>query len=279
MKKGLVLEGGGLRGMFTVGVLDVFLEHEVKFDGMIGVSAGACFGCNFKSKQHQRALRYNIRFAHDKRYSGFYSWMTTGNYFNANFAYHTVADKLDVFDKKVFNENPMEFHLVVTDVLTGAPIYKKIESCDSTFYEWLRASASMPVVSRPVEVDGMKLLDGGISDSIPLQFFENLGFNHNVVVLTQPMGYRKKKMTIMPFLSFSLRKYPCLVHALKVRHEMYNRELDYLSERQKDGTCMVICPEETLPIGRLSHDTNKMEMTYLLGRRAAEKFLISHSLK
>lgn len=154
MKTGLVLEGGALRGLFTCGVLDVLLESGVSFDGMIGVSAGAAFGCNFKSWQNGRALRYNLAYAKDRRYCSLWSWLTTGNLFGAEFAYHTIADRLDIFDNEAFERNPMEFHLVATDVTTGQAFYKQVEHGGASLYEWLRASSSMPIVSKTVRIEG-----------------------------------------------------------------------------------------------------------------------------
>ena len=272
-KTGLVLEGGALRGMFTAGVLDALAEHQVFVDGVIGVSAGACFGCNYKSGQVGRALRYNMRFARDRRYCSLWSWLTTGNLFNAEFAYHTVAEELDVFDNQAFLANRMEYHLVATDVLTGRPVYQQMDKGGAWLYEWLRASSSMPIASKVVEVDGYCLLDGGISDSIPLRHFEEMGFERNVVVLTQPLGFKKKPMKGMWLMKMLLRKYPKLVEALENRWKMYNAELDYVARQAEQRRCLVIAPETTLPINRISHDAEKMKLTHEMGGRIAEERL------
>lgn len=272
-KTGLVLEGGAMRGLFTAGILDVLLEEGVAFDGLVGVSAGAAFGCNFKSRQAGRAIHYNLKYAKDRRYCGLWSWLTTGNLFNAEFAYHTLPDKLDPFDNKSFECNPVEFHLVATDVLTGKAVYKKIEQGGNDLYEWLRASASMPIASKVVDIDGYRLLDGGIADSIPLRYFQEQGFERNVVILTQPLGYEKRAMRMMPLFKCFLRQYPELTRALAHRHEMYNEELHFLAQQEKKGDTLVICPEETLPIGRISSNKEKMQMTYLLGRETAKRKL------
>lgn len=186
MKKGLVLEGGAMRGLWTAGVTDVMMEHGVWPDGLIGVSAGAAFGCNIKSRQIGRAIRYNTRFAKDARYSGIRSWLTTGDYFNAQFGYHVVPYEYDIFDTKAFEENPVEFVVVCTDVTTGQAVYHTMNHVDYDELEWLRASASMPLASKVVEVQGYRLLDGGVADSIPLSYFEQHGYDRNVVILTQP---------------------------------------------------------------------------------------------
>ena len=163
MKKGLVLEGGAMRGLWTAGVIDVMMEHGVQPDGLIGVSAGAAFGCNYKSRQVGRAIRYNTRFAKDPRYSGWKSLVTSGDYYNANFGYHVVPFEYDKFDIETFEKNPLEFTVVCTDVATGLPVYHVMDHVDYDELEWLRASASMPLASKVVEVDGWKLLDGGVS--------------------------------------------------------------------------------------------------------------------
>ena len=169
MKTGLVMEGGALRGLFTAGVIDVLMENGITFDGAIGVSAGATFGCNIKSGQIGRAIRYNVKLCKDRRYFSFWSLILTGNLFGKNFCYHKIPEKIDPFDNDAFEKNPMEFYLVCTDVETGKPVYKKCDRLDGGNLEWVRASASLPLVSEIVEIDGMKLQDGGISDSIPLK--------------------------------------------------------------------------------------------------------------
>ena len=163
-KTGLVLEGGAMRGMFTAGVTDVMMEHGIEFDGAVGVSAGAAFGCNYKSRQIGRSIRYNKRFCNDRRYCGLRSLLLTGNIYNTDFAYREVPLHLDEFDFAAYAANPMEFWLVCTDIETGLPVYHRYDGYHDHGFDWIRASASMPMVSRTVEIDGQKLLDGGISD-------------------------------------------------------------------------------------------------------------------
>lgn len=273
MKTGLVMEGGAMRGLFTAGVIDVMMEKEIEFDGAIGVSAGAAFGCNYKSKQIGRALRYNINYCKDKRYCSMKSLITTGNLYGAEFCYHELPDKLDIFDCETFENNPMEFYLVCTDVLTGKPVYKKCEKADYDCLEWMRASASMPLASKVVEIDGYKMLDGGVSDSVPLKYFESIGYDRNIVILTQPKSYRKKKNSLIPLMKIALRKYPKLVEAMKNRHERYNETLKYISEKEEKGEILVIRPEKTLPVDRTEHDAEKLKEAYEIGRKQAEKQL------
>ncbi len=273
MKHGLVLEGGAMRGLFSAGITDVMMEAGIEPDGLIGVSAGAAFGCNYKSRQPGRAIRYNTRFAKDPRYSGLRSLLKSGNYFNAEFGYHIVPREYDIFDTEAFEQNPMVFIVVCTDVLTGKAVYHRMDRVSFDELEWLRASASMPLASRVVEVEGRKLLDGGVADSIPLEYFESIGYQRNVVVLTQPAGFVKEPNRLMPLMRIGLRKYPKMIEALATRHEMYNRQLEYVRQAEREGRCLVIRPEEKIPIGHISHDPEQMRRVYEMGRAAGEKHL------
>ena len=273
MKKGLVLEGGAMRGLFTAGIIDVMMEAGVEPDGLIGVSAGAAFGCNYKSRQPGRAIRYNTRFAKDARYSGLKSLLTTGDYFNAQFGYHIVPYQYDLFDVETFEQNPMEFIVVCTDVLTGQAVYHKMDRVDFDELEWLRASASMPLASKVVEVAGRKLLDGGVADSIPLAYFESIGYDRNVVILTQPEGYVKHRTKLMPLMRIGLRRYPEMIQAMDRRYLMYNRELEFVRQAEREGRCLVIRPDEKLPIGHISHDPEEMKRVYQIGREMGDRYI------
>lgn len=273
MKKGLVLEGGAMRGLFTAGVLDVLMENKIEFDSCIGVSAGAAFGCNFKSGQIGRAIRYNTRFCKDKRYCSVRSLIKTGDIFGAEFCYHTIPEKLDKFDIEAYDNSDIEFYVVCTDVYTGKPVYHLCDKVDNDAYEWFRASASMPMVSKPVKVGGMTLLDGGMSDSIPLEFMVNKGLEKNLVILTQPRVYTKEKASAMGLMKLSLRKYPNMIKCIANRHEMYNKQREYVFEKEKSGEAFIICPEEKLPIGRIEHDEAVLRKVYEIGKKTAEKNL------
>jgi predicted patatin/cPLA2 family phospholipase len=273
MKKGLVLEGGAMRGLFTAGIIDVMMEAGVEPDGLIGVSAGAAFGCNYKSRQPGRAIRYNTRFAKDTRYSSLKSLLTTGDYFNAQFGYHIVPYQYDLFDVAAFEQNPMEFMVVCTDVLTGQAVYHKMDCVDYDELEWLRASASMPLASKVVEVAGHKLLDGGVADSIPLAYFESIGYDRNVVILTQPEGYVKHRTKLMPLMRIGLRRYPEMIQAMDRRYLMYNRELEFVRQAEREGRCLVIRPDEKLPIGHISHDPEEMKRVYQIGREMGDRYI------
>ena len=273
MKKGLVLEGGAMRGLFTAGIIDVMMEAKVEPDGLIGVSAGAAFGCNYKSRQPGRAIRYNKRFARDKRYCSWQSWLKTGNLYNADFGYRIIPTQYDIFDDKAFEENPMEFYAVCTDVETGKPVYKKLEKSGQLTYDWIRASASMPLASKVVELEGMKVLDGGVADSIPLEYFESIGYEKNMVILTQPDGYVKEHNKLMPLMRLSLRKYPNMIEAMNNRHIMYNKELSYVYQAESTGRALVIRPETPLPIGHISHNPDEMQRVYEIGRTTGMKYI------
>lgn len=273
MKRGLVLEGGSLRGLFTAGIIDVMMANKIPVDGIIGVSAGACFGCNYKSNQPGRVIRYNKRFGNDPRNCGFGSLIKTGNYYNAEFAYHTVPNEYDVFDEETFNKSKIEYYVVCTDVTTGKAVYKKCEKAGYEFLEWIRASSSMPLVSKIVEINGMKLLDGGVADSIPLEYFESIGYDRNIVILTQPLNYTKSHLKVMPLVKLALRNYPEMIKAMDERHLMYNSQLEFVKEAERQGRCLVIRPEKALRIGHLSTSEDEMQRVYDMGKAAGEKYL------
>ena len=273
MKTGLVLEGGAMRGMFTAGVLDILMENDIIVDGVIGVSAGATFGCNYKSRQIGRTIRYNMKYCNDPHYCSFRSLIKTGDLFGAEFCYHTLPEQLDLFDNDTYESNPTEFHMVTTDVNTGEPVYYKCDKFDHSGLEWVRASASMPLVSRIVEVDGRQMLDGGISDSIPLSYFQSIGYEKNIVVLTQPRSYVKKANKLLPVMKLALKKYPKLLETMKNRHVSYNKTLEYIRSEEKKGSILILCPDEKLPVGRVEHDPQKLRAVYDIGRTVAARNL------
>lgn len=273
MNYGLVLEGGAMRGLFSAGVIDVLMEHDIGFDSIAGVSAGAAFGCNYKSKQPGRVIRYNMRYADDKRFCSVSSLIKTGDMFGAEFCYDTIPNKLDVFDKETYDNNPVKFYAVCTDAETGEPVYALLEKADDLSFRWIRASASMPLVSKPVLIEGRHYIDGGITDSIPLEFMMKSGCEKNIVVLTQTRDYSKEKASMLPLMKLSLRKFPKTYEAIKRRHIMYNRTRDMIFEEERSSNAFVICPEEKLPIGRIEHDPEVMKKAYEIGRKTAESRL------
>ena len=273
MKTGLVLEGGAMRGLFTAGVIDVLMENNIKFNGAIGVSAGAAFGCNYKSGQIGRVIRYSKHFANSWKYASLWSLLTTGDYFGAEYAYHFIPNKLDIVDFETFRNNPMEFWAVATNVGSGKAVYRQLNTLDYEELEFVRASASMPLVSNIVKLNGQRLLDGGVADSIPLAFFQKQGYQRNVVVLTQPKGYRKHPNKLMPLMHLQLHRHPKMLKALAERHIMYNKEVDLVLQEERKGNVFVLQPQTKLTIGHTSHNPKEMQETYEYGRKVATKEL------
>ena len=273
MKRGLVLEGGGMRGLFSEGFIDVMQEEGITVDGMIGVSAGALFGCNFKSHQVGRGLRYHTRFKDDPRYMGWRSFLTTGNFVNAQFAYHTMPMELDVFDIPTFEADPTAFYLVCTDIEAGKPVYQQIDHVEDSTLEWFRATGSMPIVSKPVEIDGMKLLDGGLIDCIPLQHFQEIGYERNIVILTRPKGYQKTPNKFTWLFKMWYPNYPQVAACMRQRHEMYNAELQYIEEQERAGNILAIYPDHPLEIGRTELNEEKLHAIYQHGQEKAHAML------
>ena len=267
------MEGGAMRGLFTCGVIDVFLENSITFDGAIGISAGAVFGCNYKSRQIGRPRRYNERYCRDKRYCSIHSLLTTGDLYGVDFCYRLVPEVLDVFDVRTYRENPMKFYVGATDANTGKAVYHDCQKGNEEDTLWMRASASMPMVSRPVEVDGMELLDGGIADSVPYAYLESLGYNRNVIILTQPKGFVKQPNKALPLMRVALKQYPAVVAAMEQRHMVYNRQMNEIDAKEENGTVFVIRPPESLKIGRTERDPKELERVYQIGRAEAERVL------
>ncbi|MCR5701013.1 MAG: patatin family protein [Lachnospiraceae bacterium] len=269
MSTSMVLEGGGLRGLYTVGVLDVFMDNDIKVDTMMGVSAGALFGVNYPSKQRERGLRYNLNYAKDPRYMGFRSLITTGNIANKEFAYYEIPFKLDVYDEEAFEKSGIDFYVVATNVETGKAEYIKIDNVLEQM-EAFRATSSMPIVSKLVEIDGKKYLDGGCADSIPVKKCMEFGCDKMIVVLTRPIDYRKKSENNF-INSVVYRKYPEFVQTLNNRPTDYNKTLEDIIELEKQGKAFVIRPSRSIPIKRIEHDKEVMQSMYNLGVEDAKK--------
>lgn len=266
IKTGLIMEGGAMRGMFTSGVIDVMMENGITFDGAIGVSAGATFGCNIKSRQIGRAARYCAAYCSDDRFAGLDSLRKTGDIYGVDFCYHEIPEVLDPFDYEAFRDNPMEFYVVATDIETGRAVYHRCYDLRGEDMQWIRASASMPLVSRTVEIRGRKLLDGGMADSIPVAGFEKLGFNRNVAILTQPLGYIKHKNEYMIPIKIKYKDYPNLIRAIGNRHKKYNAETTYIRKRELEGKLFVIRPPYALGVGSVERNASELMRVYETGR-------------
>lgn len=257
-----VLEGGAMRGLYSAGVLDVFMQNSITTDAIYGVSAGALFGINFKSRQIGRAIRYNVKYAHEKNYMGLYSLITTGDIMNKEFCFDKLVNELDPFDFETFDNSPIDFFAVVTNVDSGKAEYIKITNARRRL-EALRASGSMPFVSKCVEIDGSKYLDGAISDPIPFQKALDEGYEKIIVVLTRPENYRKQKDNLPYNLIY--KKYPNFIKTAIQQYEHYNRTLDLIKKYENEGRIIVLRPSQDLKIARVEKNTKKLEAIHKLG--------------
>ncbi len=271
MKTGLILEGGGLRGIYTAGILDLFMEQRLHFDGVIGVSAGAIYGCSFLSNQKGRSIRYYKKYCKDPRFIGLRSWITTGDIVGADFCYHEIPDKLDVYDHDAFLQCNTPFFAVCSNVETGKAEYIQLTDMRKHI-EYLRASASLPYFSRIVTINGKKYLDGGCTDSVPVRAFQKMGYEKNVVILTREENYVKKpELNMLPKLFY--HKYPAFAKAFLNRHKVYNHTMKYISKLEKEGKVFVIRPKHALKIGRLEKDPENVQRVYDIGYADGQKYM------
>ena len=270
MKTGLILEGGGMRGIFTAGVLDFFLEKNLEFSECLAVSAGACHACSFLAKQTGRAYAVGTDYLDNRRYCSLYSQLTTGELFGSKFLYHEIPEKLYPIDNETFQKSKTVFRPVVTNCETGQAEYPRLRDMFSDI-GLVRASAALPLVAHPVMINGHPCLDGGSADSIPLQKAIDLGCKKNVVVLTQHRNYRKSPNRMIGLIALKYRKYPNLVETLRNRHNVYNETLERVSQAESDGTAFVIAPPEPLEHGRVEKNRAKLEAVYRLGYSEAKK--------
>lgn len=272
MKNGLILEGGGMRGAYTCGVLDAFLDYDIETDGVIGVSAGICHGCSYVSKQRERAFRVMSDYLNDRRYMSMQSLLRTGDLFNAQFVYHTIPEKLNRYDFDTFNRSHTRLYAVCSNLDSGEAEYIRLIHMEQDV-EYVRASASLPLLSRIVELDGKKLLDGGVSDSIPIRKFQSMGYEKNIVVLTQHEGYRKKKSASIPLIRARYHAYPHFVAKMEDRHLRYNETLDYLKEQEQQGKVLIIRPKQPVNISRLEKNVSKLQALYDEGYEDTAKMI------
>lgn len=277
MKTGIVLEGGGKRGIYAAGVLDVLHEHNIFPNGIIGTSAGAVNATSYVSKQYGRNIRYNVNLAREKKYMSVYSLITTGNVVGTEFAYDLLPNKLDPFDYDTFEKSEIDYYLTCSNLETGKAEYIKCDTLRGNKMDYLRASASLPYVSQIVEIDGLKLLDGGICDSIPLKAFQNMGYTKNLVVLTRQKGYVKKPENNM-LAKLYYRKYPEFISALNNRYAVYNKTIKYIEEQEKLGNILVLRPSKSIKVGRMEQNPDVIKEMYELGKADANRMLQEISL-
>lgn len=269
-KSALILEGGGMRGTYTSGVLDYLMEKGIYFDSIYGVSAGALNGVNYKTRQIGRSLRGFTMFQKDKRYAGPRHLIKTGDWFNVDFSYNTIPNELDPADYDAYVASPVNFYSVVSNVETGKAEYLHLTDMRKDM-DGLRASASLPILSNLVEFNGKKYLDGGCTDSIPLEKAIKDGHTKNLVVLTQHAGFRKEPSANRYACRVMYKKYPQFVKAMDNRHIMYNNQLDYVYKQQKYGNAFVIQPDKLIKVSRLENNPARLVELYHLGKQDAAK--------
>ncbi|MGG0736466.1 patatin-like phospholipase family protein [Niallia taxi] len=273
-KVGLVLEGGGMRGVYTAGALECFLEHEVYFPYVIGVSAGASYGASYLSKQAGRNKRVSLDFVTDPRYMSWRNFRQTGQFFGMDFIYNQIPNTMVPFDYNAFYENEAEFKIGTTDIQTGESVFFGKQDYKEELLKALEASSSLPFLAPIVDFKGKKLMDGGIADPIPLKKAVEDGFTKNVVILTRNYGYRKSKSR---FSFFVKRKYPQfagLQQAMQARYKYYNETLEYIEQEERNGNILVIRPQEKLIVGRMERNPQKLENLYMQGYRDAKAALV-----
>ena len=274
VKNGLVMEGGAMRGLYTAGVTDVLMKYGITFDGAVGVSAGVTFGCNYKSLQAGRVLRYIMRYGAWPQFKSWRSFFTTGDLYGVDFCYRQIPEHYDPFDTASFARNPMKFWCVATDVATAKPVYHLLKDGKGEDVSWIRASASIPFFARPVKIGQRLYFDGGVSDSIPARFLKEQGYEKNVVILTQPAGYRKAADKLQPLIDRLLKKYPAIVRRLHVRHLEYNACLDYIAQEEQKGNLFVFRPTADIDVSALEKDPERLKAVYQVGVRDAEERIL-----
>lgn len=261
IKAGLVVEGGGMRGVYSSGVLDFFIEKDLFFENNYGVSAGACHLCSYLAKQYKRAFRVNVDYLNDKRYCSVHSLLKTGNLFGAEMLYDIIPNELDLFDYDTYNKNKSNFYVVITDINTGKPEYVKIGDLKKDII-YVRASSSLPLLAQNVKINDKEYLDGGISDSIPIKKSIADGNKKSVVILTRDSTYRKGKNSLMPIIKLKYKKYPNFVKSMADRYIVYNEILDFIKELEDNGDVFVIRPKKPVNIGRTEKNREKLEALY-----------------
>ena len=267
----LVLEGGGLRGVFTCGVLDCFMNRGITFPFTIGVSAGACNGLSFMSGQRGRAKSSNIDLMEKYHYVGLKYLLTQGCIMDFKLLFEDFPERIIPYDYNKYFSNPDRFVMVTTNCLTGKAEYFEEKSSAARVMDIVRASSSLPFVSKITYVDGTPMLDGGITDSIPVRYAMEQGYEKLVVILTRNKGYRKKNSK-MRIAKAWYRKYPELQKALSERNEVYNRTMDLIEDLEKQGKIIVIRPVKPVQVGRMEKDTEKLRELYQEGYDLAMKF-------
>ena len=269
---GLVLEGGGMRGLYTAGVLDFFIDKGIYFRNCYGVSAGATQGCSYLSKQKGRAYRIFTKYINDKRYASFGNLLKEGNYFGKDFSLKMIPDELEPYDHETFVNSGANFYAVASNCRTGEPAYLKVEDTRREVdMDKIWASCSLPLLSKNVHIEGEEYLDGGVADSIPVVKALRDGNKKVVLVLTRDSSYRKEPNKLMPIIKLKYKSYPKLIELMEKRHRIYNKTLKRIEKFEKEGKIFVIRPKSVVEIGRLEKDTKKMKALYNVGYNEAKE--------
>ncbi|GIM33082.1 MULTISPECIES: patatin-like phospholipase family protein [Paraclostridium] len=260
-KIGLILEGGGMRGIYTAGVLDFFIEKNIEVDITIGVSAGSCHASSYLSKQYKRAYNATVDYINDKRYLSFSNLIKTGSIFGMDFMFNKIPNELNIYDYDTFAKSKSKFVVVATNCETGSPEYFELKDLKKEII-YMQASCSIPMFANIVEIDDFKLVDGGVSDSIPIEYSLNQGYKKNIVVLTRDITYKKNKQKFLPIVNRKYKKYPNLVKAIENRHLNYNKSLNLVNQLEKDGDVLVIRPKKPVNVSQIEKNAKKLTALY-----------------
>ena len=269
-KIGLILEGGGMRGIYTAGVLDFFIEKNIEVDMTIGVSAGSCHASSYLSKQHKRAYNATVDYINDKQYLSFSNLVKTGSIFGMDFMFNKIPNELNTYDYDAFSKSKSKFVVVATNCETGSPEYFELKDLRKEII-YMQASCSIPMFANIVEIDGYKLVDGGVSDSIPIEYALNQGYKKNIVVLTRDVSYKKDKQKFIPIVNRKYKKFPKLVEAIENRHLNYNKSLDLINELEGSGDILVIRPKNPVKVSQIEKNVQKLTSLYEEGYNDAEE--------
>ena len=260
-KIGLILEGGGMRGIYTAGVLDFFIEKNIEVDITIGVSAGSCHASSYLSKQYKRAYNATVDYINDKRYLSFSNLIKTGSIFGMDFMFNKIPNELNIYDYDTFAKSKSKFVVVATNCETGSPEYFELKDLKKEII-YMQASCSIPMFANIVEIDDFKLVDGGVSDSIPIEYALNQGYKKNIVVLTRDITYKKNKQKFLPIVNKKYKKYPNLIKAIENRHLNYNKSLNLVNQLEKDGDVLVIRPKKPVNVSQIEKNAKKLTSLY-----------------
>ncbi|WP_078381159.1 patatin-like phospholipase family protein [Sutcliffiella halmapala] len=269
INSGLVLEGGGLRGVYTAGVLEYFMEKELYFPYVIGVSAGACMAASYLSRQKGRNKKVNIDFVTDSRYLSYRNYFKTRQLFGMDFIFDEIPNKLVPYDYETFSNSMEQFVVVTTDCLSGEPVYYHMDEHRENMLQLIRASSSLPFVAPSIPYEGRVLLDGGIIDPIPIKKAQLDGFKKNVVILTKPAGYKKKASRFSSLIRY--KEYPKISERIQTRYQIYNDTLAYLEAEKEKESVFIFQPSKPLAASRIERNKQRLTNLYELGWNDAKE--------